>query len=1183
MSNVYVYDITTADIYSEEDFGTIISSPTGSDDYQLITSTPTSSENWYAIANNVSQYSMGTISSLSAPGGTINSTYSYVSSGSATISSVVIDNVSFVWSGNGTLFEIENGLERSVCAYLTSGTVRLAWNGEAITEANISRTFSFNESSIRPVEDYGSSLTGSIVDYDDFGQISSPHFVPDNQDYGQIAGNPGSSAPIFPYGSSTLSGSAEESFSAGIPANTQLFNISGVARVPLFANIIGIGTLTISSSLIEADVDSYVGIGTISISATALEAYSAQTPEDTQLFSISGVSSTREIQVYGINPGDHLYPQPIDKSGGNIVITNTSIIYPFVDYTPHYGIEKNIGIGTTGIKLDGLSILRFSPSYEATGTLFGIGEKLESRTYVYDEYDFIEYVIVNTGSILDGLTLPSEDYGDLSYTESTESFGFIVDQQTNTQISGPIYPFGQINVVNGFSPQDTEAYPGGPGVGKSWSFTITGYIGDLPIYTLSGISSNFELQVYGKDYLTSGALILSSSLIEADVDSYVGIGTISISETGLESFSAQTPEDTQLFSISGTLVEKFVEDADESTQLFSISGIAIEKDVDSYVGIETILVSGTALEAFSAQTPEDTQLFSISGIATESITSNPPENTQLFSISGELVHPNIDFTPHYGIEKNIGIGTTGIQFRRGVGFTPDSEGNTRDARTYSNVYPLNDKVPGTGIGTFLFDQINKTAKYSPLTPWTGIGTVNVSTGFSPKDTEAYPGGPGVGKSWSFTRTAYIASGLIEISGVSLTREIQVYGINPGDHLYPQPIDESGGLIIISQQTSEIIVLETDSYEGGGSYLTSGNAEYTQSNNFVGSGSISISETALEAFSAQTPEDTQLFSISGTSLEAYSAQTPEIEVLYTIDGNVIETVSYAYNGVGSVNVNGSAETILIKDYPTTGSIRFVTRTSDNNYDTCDSVEVTCDEEISANVSLVVNPVDTTVLFNIEGIASTREIAAYDYTGINTCIISGFSTNIKLTHSESGFGTIFAISSSLDNEVDSYRGIGTLFAVSGGSEVYSAQTPESTILISINGSATTKIESEYTIVGIGQINLSGNSSTEKISTYTQIGSGLITLSGELVYPNIIFIPAYKGSGSLNVIGYSNNSLIKIYENTSGNLFKLSSGFESFSRATYIGIGTIYTQSTAANTEVNPFQISRTYVVIIWFIIW
>ena len=28
---------------------------------------------------------------------------------------------------------------------------------------------------------------------------------------------------------------------------------------------------------------------------------------------------------------------------------------------------------------------------------------------------------------------------------------------------------------------------------------------------------------------------------------------------------------------------------------------------------------------------------------------------------GELTHPDIDYTPHYGIEKNIGIGTTGIQ------------------------------------------------------------------------------------------------------------------------------------------------------------------------------------------------------------------------------------------------------------------------------------------------------------------------------------------------------------------------------------------------------------------------------------------------------------------------------------------------------------------------------------------
>jgi hypothetical protein len=177
-----------------------------------------------------------------------------------------------------------------------------------------------------------------------------------------------------------------------------------------------------------------------------------------------------------------------------------------------------------------------------------------------------------------------------------------------------------------------------------------------------------------------------------------------------------------------------------------------------------------------------------------------------------------------------------------------------------------------------------------------------------------------------------------------------------------------------------------------------------------------------------------------------------------------------------------------------------------------------------------------------------------------------------------GTIFTISSSLEKEVDTYIGSGTLLTLSGSAEVYSAQTPESTILLSISGSATTRIESDYPVVGIGLINLSGTSTTRKITSYTQIGSGLITLSGQLVYPDIIYIPSPDGSGTINILGSGDGSITKIYRDTSGSLFHFSSGFESFSRSTYVGLGTIYIEQIPGITIDNPFQIPRTYVIII-----
>lgn len=194
------------------------------------------------------------------------------------------------------------------------------------------------------------------------------------------------------------------------------------------------------------------------------------------------------------------------------------------------------------------------------------------------------------------------------------------------------------------------------------------------------------------------------------------------------------------------------------------------------------------------------------------------------------------------------------------------------------------------------------------------------------------------------------------------------------------------------------------------------------------------------------------------------------------------------------------------------------------------------------------------------------------------LSGTYQDIKLTHSESGIGTIFITSTSLESDRDVYIGSGTLFGLSGGSESYSAQTPESTIILQISGSATTSIESDYPVVGIGLFTLSGSAITSEIATYTQIASGSITLSGQLVYPDIIFVPSPDGTGTINILGSSNESFVRIYDNATGNLFAFSSGFESFAKSTYTGIGTIYIQEVSGSTTNNPFQIPRTYVVII-----
>jgi hypothetical protein len=1221
---------------------------------------------------------------------------SYLGTGTLFNTGAITENVIFVWDGNGTVFEIGHGLDRTLRPYVASGTLRM---DQTVAETALEKvSYSYNIFSTVPSnpdygfivnitteigtdygqlsEDFGSSIddyafiinpvllstltpfgkisvsgsaefypnyrlyfdgqaqvkivysevfvgtitfsdygiesrtyvydnTSTFSAFEDLGLISTPTTL-DPEDNGFVASihdpfvdnglisTPIELVPLNPFGSISISTSFAES------REIQVYGLNpGEHLYPQPADTSS-GTIFLSGNLVHPDIDytpSYSGNGTIEVSGTAIESYIAQTPEDTQLLIISGTSIESNTESYvGIGAGYfsgtglEVYSAQTPENTQLFTISGTPIVHPEVDLTPHYGIEKNIGIGTTAFIFTGFyTNLQASFAWLGTGTLFSLDFGRESRTYVYNEFVDIN---AEDWQLITGISTDFADHGFISnIANNFENYGEL-------NVTSGLKPFGTINLLNGLSPQEQYPWLPGPGVGRSWNYTRKGYIGDNPVYTLSGIASTREIAVY-QDFVPSGLFTISGNLLHPNIDytphygieENIGVGTTGIQLTGISSaierFIAEPAVSTQLFVYSSGLFIS-TSNVDSSDLKFTYSEVGIgtltfvgeklESDIDSYIGDGTITIFGTGLESYSAQTPEDTILFEFDQNKTATYNRNSEyvsENPDPIVITNtSLVHPEVDLIPHYGIEKNIGVGTTGIRFVPGAGFEPDGDGNPRDAKTYSNRYgfQVGDFNSGSGIGTFKFDQTNDIAKYSPLTPYTGTGLFNIITGFSPQ--VQYPYAPlGIGKSWSFTRTTYISSGIATISGISSTREIAVYGYygndnNPG----------TSGTIFISQQTSPTIEKEVNNYVGSGQLNLSGDSDIRITNSFVGLSTVQFSGSALESFSSQTPEDTQLFTISGISLEVYSAQTPEIEVLYIINGFIEESITNSYTAFGSVTLNGSSSTFYVPNYPARGFFRFVHHNVDNDYDTCDNESITCDDQDSAYVSFTANPVKNTVLFDFDGSAFTSEIATYTGIGSGLYTLSGTYQNIKLTHSEYGIGTIFITQTSSQSEGDVYVGSGNLFTISGGSESYSTQTPESTILFQISGSATTFIESDYPVVGIGLFTLSGNAITSEIATYTQVGFGTISLSGELVYPDVIFIPSPDGSGTINILGSSNESLTRIYDDTSGTLFGFSSALELFAKSTYIGIGTIYIQPNSASTVNNPFQIPRTYVVII-----
>ena len=365
-------------------------------------------------------------------------------------------------------------------------------------------------------------------------------------------------------------------------------------------------------------------------------------------------------------------------------------------------------------------------------------------------------------------------------------------------------------------------------------------------------------------------------------------------------------------------------------------------------------------------------------------------------------------------------------------------------------------------------------------------------------------------------------------------------------------DENYGLIIETVQTEVSTPFGLSLFSG--SAITSEIATYTK----VASGTLTISGSALEAYSAQTPEDL---------------------ILYQFNGNLQESRTYGYDGSGVVaTISSQAGLKFLPGILGVGLFKFTTHLSDNLYDTCDSNVLTSDYQDSALVRFTANLLGSTQLFNVLGSANTQEINVYTQVGIGNVTLSG-SLVERQTDSYLGTGTLYALSAGGKIEVDSYNGTGSLFGISGSSQSKSTQTPENALLITVSGTALTKLESEYSYSGISSVYVSGSASTRFEADYPYSGIGTITLSGQVVYPDIQFIPAPKGSGLFTFSGTSPNNTSRIGV-LSGNktLFAFSGGFESFSKVTYIGLGTVYIESTVGVAINNPFQIPRTYVVII-----
>ena len=851
-----------------------------------------------------------------------------------------------------------------------------------------------------------------------------------------------------------------------------------------------------------------------SISGSSVEKFVAQTPEDTILFTTGGVGLTKQEWNYG-----------------------------------YYGDENDPG--TSGIiTLDAGSIptnVVFSTEWIGAGSLFGFGEKDESVTWSYNKssvgfgtedwgYVYDQAAPINWGSITTPVGGVDQNWGLISETDLIKRpFGTIFFDQTTEGETRLLYLYE----VTGAGTSGGITISGRPLVHPEVDYT--------PHY---GIDKNIGIGTTG---------IQISGEIQDPIRSfgYVGLGTLFTATGAAESITWDPPVDTVLYDFSGTALEKLSAQTPERTVNVVISGVGTdEKFTAREVGVaSTITLTGTLVE-------RQTDDYVGSGIATISGAAETrqigvfgyygddrdPGTSGIITVFGELNHPDIDYTPHYGIDKNIGIGTTGILFSIGPGGF-DIEGNPIGGRYYSPIYPGNAggvEGPGSpGIGTFRLNDDRGLTITRALLPYFGGGTINV-TGIA---SEAY--GNQVDDD--------VTTALFDISGVGSCREIANYGYY-GDDRDPG----TSGIITISTQTTEMVERRTFDYVGSGTGTFSGSASDIKLNNSeIGSGSLFIAGGSAESRTADPADGTVLYTFSGEGSQSYQRAPVIGSGVITLNNNPVDVkITSAEEGSGRIVLSGESANQWVPNYPGGGLFRI-----GKSEPTCDSVDIGCDSQDESDNSFTrqSSGLTETALIQISDAAATAEedLFVFEASGTitltsagETKVLRGFSQDSTVDITLSGIGAESFTKST-------YQGSGSLRKLSGAAERVEWSPVGGVVLVDIDGSAETRLESDYPYVGIGQITLSGSGSTKVERDFTDGNTVLFKLSGELLFPDVRFIPNFNGGGTITILGSGDESTSRPYKGTGG-LFGLASGLEAYARTPYIGVGTIYLGKYDPNGE-------------------
>ena len=852
-----------------------------------------------------------------------------------------------------------------------------------------------------------------------------------------------------------------------------------------------------------------------------------------------------------------------------------------------------------------------SRDFVGSGSLFHIGDKIESVTYDYNSSSVVEFVAGGNYGTIDSTPTSFIDNG---YVNAPTSGGEIDNGQVLiTEITYPLT--GLFSFSGGESQSRSNNY-----IGTTIEISISGTAvekftsGAGESTALFEFTNGYSGLAFTKgNYTGSGSLFHIGDRIEratfsyntsSIVDSteyydYGNIGTTSISTIDYGTVSTPYYPNTDY---GLTLIS---EGKENPFGLFQISGSAIQPaKLANWVGSGSLFTAKGAAEAAVWQTPEETFLMKFSGGAVEKHVENWVGTGNIKIKEETPLAPNaaVRFRPwwrSYGSINLSGLGDVddilinyvsrggtlklytnqeGYEWRSyrpspryvnatygqiGGTFTYNGNSDTQKVNVYGYYGDLRD--PGTSGSLFTFNSATEVAGYNPQTDT----VLFKASGTSPsKWNPAWASRPDGSPRLSGTPQLQLRFNLF--GNVDPVDNFKVSGTP--DLKITLNYDGSGSLFAVGGSTETLGFnpdTETVLYRTGGRGTTLFSLLH------VGSGSLFGFNSAAESSTIDAPTSTVLFTASGSA-------TPVITLnyfgsgTYTANGILDERRTNAYLGEGSLFSAGSAaETKAVSESEST--ILFVASGGEANAFVRSAVA-------TGNINIDVDADEATTriyagegsLFSVGG-ASESATVAEESTGL-----FNFVGNATLNRTKDfvGSGSLFGYSGAAEAAVVSPDLETGLFEISGDGDTSRSRIFTATGSTNVYGSASSSFVTIYAGSGSfsafgGAAEVAGYDPSEETilyeftgrasirSTNKFVGSGSATFVGNVVP---VITVSFEGSGTFSAIGGGAESRTIDIENIQ--LFKASgAATQSFTKGNYDTTG-----SATISGEVSDIKLTR-----------